>query len=89
LYGRHFYSTPVSKMKTVEGSVVGVFLGTVTACYFDLYAMGLPLLPLRIVLAVGGIAAIAEGTAPGNLDNLVTPLVLLMGMEKVQELLPP
>lgn len=89
LYGRHFYSTPVSKMKTVEGSVVGVFLGTVTACYFDLYAMGLPLLPLRIVLAVGGIAAVAEGTAPGNLDNLVTPLVLLMGMEKVQELLPP
>ena len=88
MYGRHFYSTPVSRVKTVEGSVVGVFLGTVTACYFNLYAMGLPMLPLRIVLAYGGIAAVAEGTAPGNLDNLVIPLVLHFGMETVQELLP-
>ncbi len=89
LYGRHFYSSPFSRTKTIEGSVVGVFLGTVTACYFNLYAMGLPFLPLRIILAYGGIAAVAEGTAPANLDNLVTPLVLLFGMEKVEELLPP
>jgi len=88
MYGRHFYSTPVSRTKTVEGSVVGVFLGTVIACYFNLYAMGLELLPLRMILAYGGIAAVAEGTAPGNLDNLVTPLVLHFGMETVQELLP-
>ncbi|VEU43817.1 unnamed protein product [Pseudo-nitzschia multistriata] len=89
LYGRHFYKTPVSKTKTVEGSVVGVFLGTVTACYFNLYAMGLPLLPLRMILAYGGIAAVAEGTAPGNLDNLVAPIVLHFSVERVKELLPP
>jgi len=89
LYGRHFYSTPVSRVKTVEGSVVGVFLGTVTACYFNLYAMGLPLLPLRMILAYGGIAAVAEGTAPGNLDNLVAPLVLHLSIDRVKELLPP
>jgi dolichol kinase len=88
LYGRHFYSTPVSRVKTIEGSVVGVFLGTVTACYFNLYAMGLPPLPLRMILAYGGIAAVAEGTAPGNLDNLVTPLVLHFSIERVKELLP-
>lgn len=89
LYGRHFYSTPVSRIKTVEGSVVGVFLGTVTASYFNLYAMGLPLLPLRMILAYGGIAAVAEGTAPGNLDNIVTPIVLHFCIERVKELMPP
>lgn len=88
LYGRHFYSTPVSRVKTIEGSVVGVFLGTVTACYFNMYAMGLPLLPLRMILAYGGIAAVAEGTAPGNLDNLVTALVLHFSIDRVKELLP-
>jgi dolichol kinase len=88
LYGRHFYSTPVSRIKTVEGSVVGVFLGTVTACYFNMYAMGLPFLPLRLILAYGIIAAVAEGTAPFNLDNLVTPLVLHFSIDLVDELLP-
>lgn len=89
LYGRHFYSTPVSRVKTIEGSVVGVFLGTVATCYFNMYFMGLPLLPLRMILCYGGIAAVAEGTAPVNLDNLVTPLVLHFSIERVKELLPP
>jgi hypothetical protein len=30
----------------MEGSVVGLFLGTVVAFYFYLYMMGIPLLPL-------------------------------------------
>ena len=89
MFGRHFYSTPVSRVKTVEGSVVGVFLGTVTACYFNMYAMGLPLLPLRMILAYGGIAAVAEGTAPGNLDNIVTALVLHFSIDRVKDMLPP
>ena len=88
MYGRHFYSLPVSHTKTVEGSVVGVFLGTVIACYFNLYVMGLELLPLRMILAYGGIAAVAEGSAPGNLDNLIIPLVLHFGMETVERVLP-
>ena len=87
MYGRHFYSTPVSRIKTIEGSVVGVFLGTVTACYFNMYAMGLPLLPLRMILAYGGVAAVAEGTAPGNLDNLVAPIVIHFSIDRVKALL--
>jgi len=88
-WGRHLYSVPFSKLKTMEGSVVGVFLGTVAGCYFYMYMMGIMLLPLRMILAYAGIAAVAEGTAPSNLDNIVTCLVLHFSMERVQQLLPP
>jgi dolichol kinase len=88
LYGRHVYEMPLACQKTMEGSVVGVFLGTVAASYLYLYMMGLPLLPLRMVLVYGGIAAVVEGTAPGNLDNLAVPVTLHFSMEKVQEWLP-
>lgn len=53
-----------------------VFLGTVAGCYLYLYMMGLSLLPLRMVLTFSGIAAIVEGTAPGNLDNLTVPIAI-------------
>jgi len=86
--GRHLYNVPFSRVKTIEGSVF-VFLGTVAACYFNLYIMGIPLLPLRIILAYGGIAAVGEGTSPANLDNLITPIVLHFSIERVKELLPP
>jgi phytol kinase len=88
-WGRHIYSVPFSKLKTMEGSVVGVFLGTVFGCYFFLYMMGIPFLPLRMILAYAGIAAVAEGTSPGNLDNLVTSLVLHFSIERVKLLMPP
>ena len=88
LCGRHFFNVPFGRVKTIEGSVC-VFLGTVIACYFNLYILGIPLLPLRIILAYGGIAAVAEGTSPANLDNLITPIVLHFSIERVKELLPP
>lgn len=88
-WGRHLYCVPLSKIKTMEGSVVGVFLGTIVASYFYLYMMGLPLLPLRIILAYAGIAAVAEGTAPANCDNFVTCFVIHFSMERVRQLLPP
>lgn len=72
----------------MEGSVVGVFLGTVAGCYFYSYMMGMQLLPLRLILAYSGLAAVVEGTSPGNLDNLVVPMVLHFGIEKVEMLLP-
>jgi phytol kinase len=87
-YGRHIFHMPLSNPKTMEGSVVGVFLGSIAGCYFYLYMMGIPLLPLRIILAYAGIGAVAEGTAPGNLDNLTTPLVLHFSIDRVQTLLP-
>jgi hypothetical protein len=86
-YGRHLYSVPLSKTKTMEGSVVGVFLGTVAASYFYLYMMGIPLLPLRIILAYAGIAAVAEGTSPANCDNFVTCVMLHFSMDRVKLML--
>jgi dolichol kinase len=76
IYGRHMYQMPFASPKTMEGSVVGVFLGTVAGCYLYLYMMGLSLLPLRMVLTFSGIAAFVEGTAPGNLDNLTVPIAI-------------
>ncbi|KAG7366081.1 cytidylyltransferase family protein [Nitzschia inconspicua] len=88
-WGRHLYSVPFSKFKTMEGSVVGVFLGTIAASYFYMFMMGMTLLPLRIILAYAGIAAVAEGTAPGNCDNFVICVVLHFSIPRIQQLLPP
>ena len=82
-YGRHHYRMPFSNTKTMEGSVCGVFLGTVAGCYLYPYLLGIELRPLRTVLAFGGIAAVVEGTSPGNMDNLVIPLVMHFSIDIV------
>jgi CDP-diglyceride synthetase len=87
-FGRHNFQLPLGSVKTIEGSVVGVFLGTVTGCYLYLYMMGIPLLPLRMILAYAGIASVAEGTSLGNIDNIVTPVVLHFSIDRVQNWLP-
>jgi CDP-diglyceride synthetase len=87
-FGRHVYRMPFGRSKTMEGSVCGVFLGTVIGCYFNLWFLGLPLLPLRILLAYAAIAAVTEGTAPSNMDNLAVPGVLYLSMERVIQWLP-
>ena len=75
-YGRHVYRMPFSNSKTMEGSVCGVFLGTIAAYYLFTYLLGMDeWRPLRIVLAFGGIAAVVEGTSPANMDNIMVPLL--------------
>ncbi|CAB9507558.1 ADP-ribosylglycohydrolase [Seminavis robusta] len=88
-YGRHFYHMPFSGRKTMEGSIVGVFLGTSIACYLYAYMMGIPIPPLRYVLVYGFVAAVVEGTSPGNFDNMSTALVMHFSLDKVHEWLPP
>lgn len=87
-FGRHVYRMPFGRLKTMEGSVCGVFLGTVVGCYLNLWFLGLPLLPLRILLAYAAIAAVAEATAPSNLDNMAIIFVLHLSMERVANMLP-
>ena len=87
-YGRHIYRMPLSRNRTMEGSVVGVFLGTIAASYFYFYVLGLEWWPLRMFLAYAAIAAVTEGTSPGNLDNLLVPIVLHFSMDKVRMWLP-
>jgi dolichol kinase len=82
-YGRHFYHVPFSTKKTMEGSLVGVFLGTVAGCYLYPYWLGMDFRPLRIVLALSGIAAVVEGTSPGNMDNIMIPLVMHFSIDRV------
>ena len=89
VYGRHVYCMPLSNKKTMEGSVVGVFLGSVAACYVFLYMMGLEVPPLRYVLVYGMVAAVVEGSAPGNFDNVVTAVVMHFSMDTVKEWVPP
>lgn len=84
-HGRHVYRMPFSNSKTMEGSVCGVFLGTVAGCYLYPYFLGLEWRPLRIVLALGGIAAVVEGTSPANMDNIVVPIVMHFSIERVGE----
>lgn len=72
----------------MEGSIVGVFLGTIIGCYFYSYMMGMELLPLRMILAYSAIAAVAEATSPANMDNLVVPMLLHFSIGRVQMLIP-
>jgi hypothetical protein len=87
-YGRHVYQMPLGRVKTMEGSVCGVFLGTCAASYLFLYMLGQSLLPLRVVLCYAGIAAVVEGTMPGNMDNIAVPMILHFSMERVHHWLP-
>ena len=87
-FGRHYYQVPLSARKTMEGSLCGVFLGTVCASYLFLYVLGLPVLPLRIALVYGFLAAVLEGTAIKGMDNLVVAVVMHVSMDKVQEWMP-
>ena len=89
LYGRHHYQLPLANTKTMEGSIVGVFLGTVTASYLYISTMGLPIPPLRCVLVYGIVAAVVEGSAPGNFDNLTTALVMHFSLDTIDEWVPP
>ena len=73
----------------MEGSLVGVFLGTCLGSYCFLTVLGLELPPLRIMLVYGALAAVAEGTAPGHWDNTAIGLVLQASWDRVPLWLPP
>lgn len=72
----------------MEGSLVGVFLGTVIMCYVNLCCMGLLWWELKHILAYAALAAVVEGTAPVGMDNILLPLVLRLSFERVQQCLP-
>lgn len=87
-YGRHVYQMPLAGQKTMEGSLVGVFLGTCVAIYLCLSALGLPLLPLREVLVYGTVAAVVEGTSPSHSDNLMVALAIHFSIDRIEQWLP-
>ena len=84
-YGQHKYQMPLSNTKTMEGSIVGVFLGTVAMSYMFLSAMGLDIPHWRCIFVYGTIASTVEGSSPGNFDNVIVPLVVHFSMDKVEE----
>lgn len=87
-HGRHIYRMPLSNKKTMEGSVVGVFLGTVSACYVFLYMMSLEIPPLRYILVYGVVAAVVEGSSPGNFDNAMIASVMYTSLDTIKEWIP-
>jgi CDP-diglyceride synthetase len=86
-FGRHVYQMPLAARKSMEGSVVGVFLGTVAGIYIFFYILGLDVLPLRLVLSYGAIAAIVEATCPGGLDNIIVSIILHFSIDRIDDLL--
>lgn len=83
-FGRHYYHVPFAARKTMEGSLCGVFLGTVWGTYLFSYVLGLELMPLRMILAYGFLAAVMEGTSVQGIDNVVLAVV----MDSVSKWLP-
>ena len=87
-YGRHMFQLPWTSLKTMEGTVVGVFLGTIAGMYTYMFMMGIPFIPLRMVLAYAAIGGVAEATSLSSFDNIVIPVVLHLSIDRVPELLP-
>mmetsp|Transcript_33789 Transcript_33789/g.70242 ORF Transcript_33789/g.70242 Transcript_33789/m.70242 type:complete len:250 (+) Transcript_33789:106-855(+) len=83
-FGRHKYQMPLAALKTMEGSLVGVFLGTCVGIYLCLSILGLELLPLRSVIIYGVVAAVVEGTSPGHFDNLTVPLAIHFSIFRIE-----
>ena len=84
LYTRQVYRHPA---KRTEGTVAAIFMGTVLYCYLYQWWLGFPLLPLRIVLAYGGVAAIV-GTVLKGVDNVAVPVALHLLIPRIQVWLP-
>lgn len=84
-WGKHTYQVPSGTPKTVEGSVGGVFCGTVLGCYIYAPLLGFGVLPWRLVVAFASIATLAEGTAPFSSDNVVVPVLLHFSMDRLVE----
>jgi dolichol kinase len=84
LYTRQVYRHPV---KQTEGTIAAFFLGTVLYCYLYQWWLGFPLLPLRIVLAYGFVAAVV-GTVLKGVDNVAVPVALHLLIPRIQEWLP-
>jgi dolichol kinase len=66
-----------------EGTVAGALVGTALCTYLYQWLMGFPPLPLRLVLAYGGIAAVVGALLKGA-DNLAVPVALHLLMPRVQ-----
>jgi dolichol kinase len=87
-FGRHIYRMPLGSLKTMEGSICGVFMGTILGSYMIIWFLDLPVLPLRILISYATVAAFAEASAPSNVDNIVISVTLLLSMKRIEELLP-
>ena len=84
LYTRQVYRHPA---KRTEGTVAAIFMGTVLYCYLYQWWLGFALLPLRIVLAYGFVAAVV-GTVLKGVDNAAVPIALHLLIPRIQEWLP-
>jgi dolichol kinase len=87
-FGRHTYRMPLGSLKTMEGSVCGVFMGTILGSYMNIWLLDLSLLPLRILISYATVAAVAEALAPSTIDNVVISVTLLVTMQRIAEFLP-
>lgn len=85
-WGKHVYQVPGGTTpRTIEGSIGGVFCGTVIGCYVYPPLLGFGMLPWRLVVAFAAIATIGEGTAPWSSDNVVVPVLLHFSMNSLME----
>ena len=86
-WGTHGYSTLGATRKTIEGSILGVFCGTILGCYTYPPLLGFGFLPWHLFVAFAAVATVGEGTAPFSSDNLVVPILLHFTMDRFEEML--
>lgn len=87
-FGRTKYRVPFGNEKSLEGSILGVFLGTISGSYLYAFLLGLEDIPeIKLILACAFLATVVEGTSPGDFDNITVPLVLHFSLKHVPSLL--
>ena len=80
-YGNLKFRFPLSTEKSIEGSIFGVFLGTIAGCYCFIHSLGLPIISHQNLIIFGIVSTAIEATAPGNFDNIFIPCVLHFTMK--------
>jgi len=84
-WGKHTYDVLGGTPKTIEGSIGGVFCGTILGCYIYPPLLGFGFLPLRLVVTLAAVATVGEGSAPFYSDNIVVPLMIHLTMGQFVE----
>jgi Dolichol kinase len=81
-YGNLKYRLPLGGQKSIEGSLFGVFLGSIVGCYAFIHALDLQSSHMNRIVATAAIATFAEAIAPGNCDNFFIPLMIHFSIQR-------
>mmetsp|Transcript_6500 Transcript_6500/g.9875 ORF Transcript_6500/g.9875 Transcript_6500/m.9875 type:complete len:141 (-) Transcript_6500:92-514(-) len=83
-FGRYEYKLPFSAKKTIEGSVFGVFLGTIFGCIIYPAALGYSIMSWKEITILSLMVTAVEAGSLGNFDNIALPIAIHYGLDSIK-----